>query len=181
MQHCRRASCWLCLSLGAPEDVQNHTYSSTGRRTAAAAHVWRRRRPAGWLANCGCSCAYPSPSPTQSLRFKLVRSAAQTQTACQSAADGCLGAGCVPDLDAVAAQARRARRRVIGCCRGGLHSRRRRRHGLNAAKGWEVATAWTKRGGTRWQLLLSHMLLNHRGRAQAHPTPMRAQKSERGR
>ena len=116
MQQCRCASSWLCVSLGAPEDDQNHSYCayrwvpqrkaritttvpiagcprgwqksnyrSTGRRDAAAALGRRRRR----YRDCV-------------LIFKLGAEAAQTQTACQSGADGCLGADCVPDLDAVA-------------------------------------------------------------------------------
>ena len=38
---------------------------------------------------------------------------------CSRPEDGCIGADCVPDLDAVAAQARCVRRWVLGCCRGG--------------------------------------------------------------
>ena len=87
----------LCLSLGAREDGQNHSYRyrSTCRRAAAVARKLRLQlRLSSTVAD------------TESAFQTCARIAAQTQTACQSGADGCLGADCVSDSDAVAAQAR---------------------------------------------------------------------------
>ena len=63
-QLCRRASCWLCLSLGAPEDDKNHTH-----------RYWHSR----------CSIyACPAPQTTSGmaseLRLQLRVSGADTET-----------------------------------------------------------------------------------------------------